>query len=136
MIFLSPIFWLMKWMSYFNGNLLLHTRFLTFAGSQTPAQLDFTARLSAMAPPAVFARGMLAMMKTYDVSNELNKMKIPTLILAASNDKLTKPVASEYMQNHLPHSQLNTLSPAGHQGLLERHSETNAAAKQFIQELA
>jgi pimeloyl-ACP methyl ester carboxylesterase len=135
MIALSPVFWLSKWMSYLNGNLLLSTRFLTFAGTQTHAQLNFISRLSAMAPPAVFARGMLGMMKTYDVTDALPHLNIPTLIFAARYDRLTKPVASDYMHQHLPNAELVLLSPAGHQGLIERHDETNKAAENFIAQL-
>jgi pimeloyl-ACP methyl ester carboxylesterase len=135
MIALSPIFWLSKWMSYLNGNMLLSTRFLTFAGTQTPAQLDFISRLSAMAPPSVFARGMLGMMKTYDVSNDLKNLQIPTLIFGAEYDRLTKPVASEYMNKNIPNSQMVLLSPAGHQGLVERHAESNEAGENFIKGL-
>lgn len=132
MIALSPIFWLSKWMSYMNGNMLITTRFLTFAGTQTHSQLDFISRLSAMAPPSVFARGMLGMMKTYDVSKDLNKVTVPTLIFGAKYDRLTKPVASEYMNKNIRNNELVILSPAGHQGLIERHTETNEAAEKFI----
>ncbi|MCW3115714.1 MAG: alpha/beta hydrolase [Segetibacter sp.] len=132
MIALSPIFWLSKWMSYMNGNMLISTRFLTFAGTQTRSQLDFISRLSAMAPPSVFARGMLGMMKTYDVSRDLNKVTIPTLIFGARYDRLTKPVASEYMNKNIRNNELVILSPAGHQGQIERHTETNDAAEKFI----
>jgi pimeloyl-ACP methyl ester carboxylesterase len=132
MIALSPIFWLSKWMSYMNGNMLISTRFLTFAGTQTPSQLDFISRLSAMAPPSVFARGMLGMMKTYDVSRDIHKLTIPTLIFGAKYDRLTKPEASEHMDKNIPNAQLIILSPAGHQGLIERHTETNEAAERFI----
>ncbi|TDH19945.1 alpha/beta hydrolase [Segetibacter sp. 3557_3] len=135
MIALSPVFWLSKWMSYLNGNMLISTRFLTFAGTQTPAQLDFISRLSAMAPPAVFARGMLGMMKTYDVSQDLLKVTVPTLILGAEHDRLTKPVASEYMNKNIRNNELVMLSPAGHQGLIERHVETNDAVEKFIKGL-
>jgi pimeloyl-ACP methyl ester carboxylesterase len=61
MIVFSPLVWLSRWMSYSNGNMLIMTRFLTYAGTQTPQQLDFTSLLSAMAPPAVTARGVLGM---------------------------------------------------------------------------
>jgi pimeloyl-ACP methyl ester carboxylesterase len=132
MIALSPIFWLSKWMSYMNGNILLSTRFLVFAGTQTPAQLDFVSRLSAMAPPAVFARGMLGMMKTYDVSRDLQNVTIPALIFGAKHDKLTKLVASEYMNKNIKNSKLIVLAPAGHQGQIERQAETNNAAEEFI----
>ena len=132
MIALSPIFWLSKWMSYMNGNMLISTRFLTFAGTQTPSQLDFISRLSAMAPPSVFGRGMLGMMKTYDVSRDIDKLIIPTLIFGAKYDRLTKPSASEHMDKNIPNSELVILSPGGHQGLIERHKETNEAAERFI----
>ncbi len=135
MIALWPLFWLNKWMSYLSGSMLLSTRFMTFAGTQTPSQLDFISRLSAMAAPHVFARGMLGMMKTYDVSRDLKNLKIPTLIFAAQYDRLTKPVASEHMHKNIPNSQLATLSPAGHQGLIERHIESNTIAGKFIEGL-
>ena len=135
MIALSPVFWISKWMSYMNGNMLISTRFLTFAGTQTYSQLNFISRLSAMAPPSVFARGMLGMMKTYDVSKDLGRVTVPTLIFGAKYDRLTKPVASEYMNKNIRNNDLVILSPAGHQGLIERHTETNEAAEKFIRNL-
>lgn len=134
MIALSPLFWLTKWMSYFNGNLLLSTRFLTFTGTQTPMQLDFISKLSAMAPPAVFARGMLAMFK-YDVTKEIENLQVPTLILAASHDRLTLPSASYEMNSKIPNSALEDVAPGGHQGLIERHEEVNTAVVEFIENL-
>lgn len=135
MIGLWPIMWLSKWMSYLNGSMLLSTRFTTFAGSQTPSQLDFISRLSAIAPPNVFARGMLGMMRTYDVTHDLKNISIPTLIFGAKSDRLTKPVASEVMHQQIPNSKLVILSPAGHQGLVERHEESNREAEAFIKRL-
>ncbi len=135
MIALWPLFWLNKWVGYLSGSMLLSTRFMTFAGTQTPAQLDFISRLSTMAAPNVFARGMLGMMKTYDVSNDLKKLTVPTLVFGAKYDRLTKPVASQYMRDNIPNAQLVILSPAGHQGLIERHAESNTAARLFIEGL-
>lgn len=134
MIALSPLFWLSKWMSYRNGNLLISTRFLTFTGTQTPNQLDFISKLSAMAPPAVFARGMLAMFR-YDVTTKLKNLKIPTLILAANKDRLTIPEASDAMKGKISTSQLTQVAPAGHQGLIERNAEVNEAVRKFLKGL-
>jgi proline iminopeptidase len=78
---------------------------------------------------------MLGMMKTYDVTNNLKDLNIPTLIIAAKYDRLTKPVAGEYMKNNIRNAQMIVLSPAGHQGLVERHAETNEAANNFIKGL-
>lgn len=131
MIALSPIFWLSKWMSYLNGNLLLSTRFITFTGTQTPKQLDFISRLSAMAPPAVFARGMLGMFR-YDVTKEIENLKVPALIIAANKDRLTLPKASYEMDSKIPDSILHEVAPGGHQALIERHEEVNEAVFDFL----
>jgi hypothetical protein len=39
------------------------------------------------------------------------------------------------MHKNINGAQLVTLSPAGHQGLIERHAEANEAADTFIQQL-
>ncbi|MGZ5247955.1 MAG: alpha/beta fold hydrolase, partial [Flavitalea sp.] len=90
--------------------------------------------LATMAPPSVMARGILGMFK-YDVTEGLPGIQVPTLIIAADKDLLTKPVASEFMNTHIPNSELVTVSPGNHQGLIERHEEVNAAAETFIQTL-
>jgi pimeloyl-ACP methyl ester carboxylesterase len=131
MIFLSPVFWLMRWLSYLNGNSQLMTRFLTFTGTQTPRQLDFIALLSAMCPPSVVARGVLGMFK-YDVTNDLQRIDVPALVIAANKDRLTKPEASRFIHENIRSSELFVAAPAGHQGLIERHAEVNEAVKKFI----
>jgi pimeloyl-ACP methyl ester carboxylesterase len=134
MIALSPILWLSRWMSYFNGNMLIMTRFMTFAGTQTGKQLDFTSYLSAMAPPAITARGVLGMFK-YDATYVLDQINVPTLVVGADTDRLTKLEASVTMNNSIPKSRLVTLAPAGHMGFVERHEEVNAAVSGFITSL-
>jgi pimeloyl-ACP methyl ester carboxylesterase len=131
LIIFSPVIWLFRWMSYLNGNSHIMTRFLTFTGTQTPKQLEFITLLSTLAPPAVTARGVLGMFK-YDVTNDLPNINIPTLIIAANKDRLTKPEASEFMHKQIPNAQIVTVAPGGHQGLIERHQEVNEAAAQFI----
>jgi len=130
-IFFSPLIWLSRWMSYANGNMLIMTRFLTFAGTQSGTQLDFASLLSAMAPPAITARGVLGMFN-YDATDILKNLTIPVLILGADNDRLTKLEASEFMKSSIPGSQLVVLKPAGHMGLIEQHQEVNTTVSKFI----
>jgi pimeloyl-ACP methyl ester carboxylesterase len=134
-IFLSPIIWLFRWMSYQNGNSHIVSRWLTFTGTQTSKQLDFATFLSTSTRPSVMARGCLGMFR-YDVTNDLSRIKEPALIIGANKDRLTRPDASKYMNEHIPGSRLLMLTPANHQGLLERHQEVNDAVLQFIQSLA
>jgi pimeloyl-ACP methyl ester carboxylesterase len=133
-IFLSPLVWLFRWMSYLNGNAHIITRWLTFAGTQTPKQLDFTTLLSTLTPPAVMARGCLGMFR-YDVTRELPGIVVPTLVVAADRDRLTRPDASVYMKEHIPGARLVTLAPGSHEALMERHREVNEAAEDFIRKL-
>lgn len=134
LIGLSPIIWIARWMSYLNGGSHLFTRFLLFTGTQSPRQLDFITLQSTLAPPAVMARGVLGMFK-YDVTRELPTIKVSALIIAAKEDRLTKPTASEYMADMLPNAKMVVVAPGGHQGLIERHKEVNEAAESFIRGL-
>jgi pimeloyl-ACP methyl ester carboxylesterase len=131
MIVVSPLLWISRWMSYLNGNAHIMTRWLTFAGTQTSRQLDFSTLLSTIAPPAVMARGCLGMFR-YDVTKELPSIQVPALIIAANKDRLTRPSASSYMKEHLPNASLVEVAPGNHQSLFERHKEVNEAAAQFI----
>jgi pimeloyl-ACP methyl ester carboxylesterase len=134
MVALSPILWISKWMSYLNGNSLIMTRFLTFAGTQTGRQLDFATLLSTMAPPAITGRGVLGMFE-YEATPVLNRIKVPTLVIGAAFDRLTKPEASITMNKSIPGSSLLLLSPAGHMGLIERHQEVNETTGKFLSSL-
>jgi len=131
MIGLSPLLWISRWMSYLNGSSLIMTRLLTFAGTQTAKQLDFTALLSTMAPPAITGRGVLGMFE-YDATEVLSQINIPTLVIGADKDRLTKLEASVFMNEHIPGSQLLVLSSAGHMGFVEQHRHVNAVAGKFL----
>jgi len=131
MIGLSPLLWISRWMSYLNGSSLIMTRLLTFAGTQTAKQLDFTALLSTMAPPAITGRGVLGMFE-YDATEVLSQINIPTLVIGADKDRLTKLEASVFMNERIPGSQLLVLSSAGHMGFVEQHRHVNAVAGKFL----
>jgi pimeloyl-ACP methyl ester carboxylesterase len=74
----SPLFWLMTWLSYLNGSLHISVELSGFKGTETRGQLDFSALLSALGSPGVLARGTLAMFK-YDETATLSKINVPVL---------------------------------------------------------
>ncbi|MBG6234068.1 pimeloyl-ACP methyl ester carboxylesterase [Pedobacter sp. CAN_A7] len=131
MIKVSPLISIFKWMSYLNGTTLLMARFMTYAGTQTAKQLDFTSLLSTMAPAAITGRGVLGMFN-YDATSILKEIHVPTLIIGADTDRLTKLEASITMNNSIPGSSLVTLSPAGHMGLIEQHALVNQKVTEFL----
>src|SRR5947208_17138807 len=100
-IVLSPIAWLMSWLSYLNGTAQLGTALASFGGRQTRGQLDRAALYMPLAWPAVLARGMLAMFE-FDESRTLPTISVPTLILVGDKDRATNPDASAHMAANIP----------------------------------
>jgi len=119
-IALSPLVWLMQWMSYRNGSAHLSAKRQSFAGTETWEELDFAARFQPHASPAVLARGMLGMMD-YDARQVLGSILVPVLVVCGDKDTVTKPVASEMIRAGIAKAKLVTLSPAKHLGLVEHH---------------
>lgn len=132
MIWFAPLIQFSNAMKYINGSQHLTNHFTGFAGTETRGQLDHTSRLSAFSPVGVIARGMLAMFD-YDATAVLPAINVPALVIAAAQDRLTKPVASEYIQQHIPNAKLVVLQPSGHMGALERGYEMAEAVDRFGQ---
>ena len=65
MVWFSPVVRALNWLSYLNGSAHRSTERSTFSGQETRNQLDFLARYTRNASPAVIGRGMLAMFR-YD----------------------------------------------------------------------
>jgi len=127
---LSPLFWLMSWMSYFNGTAHIGSRFTSFVGKQTRGQLEFMTVCQPLCSPGVLARQMLAMFR-HDTTATLEQIKVPTLIVAADNDRGCIPEASEYMHQHIANSELVTLAPSGHVSIFEQNEHFTEAMANF-----
>lgn len=128
-IALAPLAWLSNWQSYSNGSLHMASRISSFAGGQTWGQIEYASRLSAAAWPAVIARGNLAMLK-FDERATLPSIEVPTLVIGAEHDRLTKLTASQFIEQQIPHGLLACVN-AGHLGLWERHQEVCDAIDEF-----
>jgi pimeloyl-ACP methyl ester carboxylesterase len=133
-VWLAPLVWLSNWQSYLNGSLHMFTRFASFAGNQTWGQLDYAARLAAKAWPGVVARGNLAMLE-FDEQATLPQVEIPVLVIASQYDLMTRPSASERIDQLLPHAMYATV-PAGHLGLWEQHQRVYELIGEFAERFA
>jgi pimeloyl-ACP methyl ester carboxylesterase len=129
-IALSPLVWLMNWLSYLNGSAHLSTKQSSFGGTETWEQIDFFTRFQPEASPAVMARGMLGMMR-YDATQTLARISVPTLVVAGDGDSVTKPEASERIRSGIPTARLITLAPAKHLGLIEHHIRYAEVVREF-----
>ena len=130
-IALSPLVWLMNWLSYRNGTAHLSTMRSSFGGTESWSQLEFATQFQVKASPAVLARGMLAMMR-YDATKTLCDIEVPTLVVSGNKDGVTKPEASEVIRAAIPGAQLLMLAPAKHLGLIEHHEKYAIAVRDFV----
>ena len=73
-IALSPLVWLMNWLSYLNGSAHVMNKLSSFGGTETWEQIDFATKFQPQASPAVLARGMLGMMR-YDATNSRRDLR-------------------------------------------------------------
>lgn len=129
-IALWPLFWLMTWMSYFNGSLERSTHKSSFSGNETRGQLEFVTNFSPLARPDILARGMLGMI-AYDATDTLPRIDVPTLVFVGDEDTTTRPEAGEFIARNVPGARLVTLSPARHMGLLEHHERFDRVLSEF-----
>ena len=129
-IALSPLVWLMNWLSYLNGSAHLTNKLSSFGGTETWEQIDFSTKFQPQASPAVMARGMLGMMR-YDATKTLAAISVPTLVVAGNRDSTTKPEASERICASIPGARLITLTPAKHLGLIEHHTRYAEVVREF-----
>ena len=67
-----------------------------------------------------------------DQRNDLNKLKIPSLIMQCSEDILVPVQVGEYMQKNMPQSTLRVMKATGHCPHLSAPAETIQIMKQFL----
>ena len=64
---------------------------------------------------------------------QLATIQCPTLILVGEQDVATVPAKSEYLHEHIPHSELVRIPRAGHTSTVEEPTAVNAAIERFLE---
>jgi pimeloyl-ACP methyl ester carboxylesterase len=72
----------------------------------------------------------------FDVSERVNQIRHPTLVLCGAEDRLTPPRYSEFLASHIPNAQLQVVPRAGHMLMLEQPQIVAAALARFLAGLA
>src|SRR5204863_3434005 len=80
-IALSPLVRVMNALRYYSGMSHLQNALQSFAGTETPGQVEFVSRYELLSEPSVIARGGLAMFH-WDASKVLPKIPVPVLLIA------------------------------------------------------
>ena len=129
-IWLSPLVWVMNWLSYQNGLAHLFAMATGFGGHESRGQLDLAARFTPSASPAVLARGVLAMLG-FEETATLPTIPVPTLVVTGDVDRVTVPEASRTISRTVPDAELVELPAAGHMAPFEQHAPFARALTAF-----
>jgi pimeloyl-ACP methyl ester carboxylesterase len=129
MIPLQPLVRLSQWQSYLSGWAHLSHR-LGFGAFVTRSQLDHAALLSTRNPPAVLARGNLAMFH-WDATGALSLLRIPALVIGGDKDIITKLEANRTIADQTDMAQLQVVQGANHMGPMERADIYNQMIADF-----
>ena len=68
----------------------------------------------------------------FDITDKLNQINVPSLILVGEQDKQTPPFYSEDMYKHINNSELKIIKGCGHTLPLEKPDELNKEIEQFL----
>ncbi|MBP6207976.1 MAG: alpha/beta hydrolase [Anaerolineales bacterium] len=102
-----------------------------FSEGISPAILALSKKNMMQIRPPVFLGDFLAC-NEFDVTSQLENIKVPTLIVCGSQDKMTPLKYSELLQLTIPNSQLHVVENAGHMVMVEQPDATAEVLKNFI----
>jgi len=72
---------------------------------------------------------------TFDLSDSLGEIKVPTLVLTGEADRLTPVKYGQYLADHITQARFQVIPGAGHLAMVERPEEVSAAVAEFLRGL-
>ena len=97
-----------------------------------PGGLMLAAQVMATVPADTY-RKAVAMLTTFDRRSELSQIKVPTLVLAGSDDMIAPPAMMERMAQKIPGAEYVCLPGCGHLGPMDQPEAFNGALLSFLQ---
>lgn len=116
-----------------SSNVFMMVSLAAFGPGASARQIDFTYDMLADTPADVIF-DLLRCYRDFDVTDLLNGIGVPTLVVAGSHDRLTVAKASEYIVEHMADSRLHVFEGCGHMSMLERYRELNILLEGFFDE--
>lgn len=107
----------------------------TFLADPAKASLHALWRERLLSNRRSITRAVSAVLNRQPVLDELEKIKIPVLIIAGEEDVATPPLQSENMRKRIPHARYHVLPKVGHLSPIEAPDAVNALIEEFIQEV-
>jgi pimeloyl-ACP methyl ester carboxylesterase len=112
----------------------LGTRLFGFGSNPSPSQVAFTDRMLAATDVEVWAKVFPSLIN-FDLSEVLERLELPTLIVCGDKDRLTPPAHARHMASKIAESRLLILENAGHMAFMEDHEVVNAEIADFTRQV-
>ncbi|NHM26381.1 alpha/beta hydrolase [Desulfofundulus sp. TPOSR] len=114
-----------------GGELPLHNINNLF-GSAVPQSLVQSFRREMEELPAALYLADYQACDSFDRMSDIQKIKVPTLIIVGDEDKMTPVKYAQYLNNQIANSRLKIIYGAGHMTMLEKPREVNEAIIDFL----
>lgn len=96
-----------------------------------PGGLALAERVMAAVPPETY-RKAVRLLTTFDRRRELGAIRVPTLLVAGSDDRTAPPAVMEKMAHKIPGAEYVLLEGCGHLGPMDQPQAFNAALAGFL----
>ena len=104
---------------------------ISFSSSASPALLEW-ARREVIQTPEFVARAAVRSLNDADTRGSLSQIKVPTLVIAGEEDRVTPPQESEILAKGISDSTLALIPGAGHFSMLENPVAFNRILRTFL----
>jgi pimeloyl-ACP methyl ester carboxylesterase len=109
----------------------LGVRLMGVGPGALPSHVAFVERMLADTPTDVWA-ALLPALLAMDVSEILDVLDVPTLVVVGTRDRLTPPGAAQRVTAAIKDAELAVFHDAGHMVMIERHHSFNARLRTFL----
>jgi pimeloyl-ACP methyl ester carboxylesterase len=102
-----------------------------FSSSADPRLVELAGKRMAETRPSVLY-GDFAGCNDFDLTERVNEISKPTLVICGSEDQLTPLRNSQFLAGAIPNAQLEVIPDAGHMVMLEKPKEVVAILERFL----
>src|SRR5438034_8634112 len=97
-----------------------------------PQGLAHAERVMSAVPPETY-RKAIQLLTTFDRKDQLEKIVVPTLLVAGSDDRIAPPSVMHSMVRKIPPTEFVQLEGCGHLGPMDQPQAFNGALEKFLQ---
>lgn len=108
-------------------------RLMGFGPRAPRAQVAFMERMLSAVPAEVLVP-IVTTLRSFDATDALEAIDVPTLVVCGARDRLTPPACSRRLAREIHHATMRAIPSCGHMPMLERPQEFNGILAAFLRE--